>query len=67
MTDGKNSFKELENQNIEEAGQTPDNVEHDVMGIVQSGHLFGDVVELYFSKMIDLFLSLFGGSDKEEK
>lgn len=60
MATGKNSFKELEQENAEKIGNTPEQVEHELMGIVQSGHFFGDVVELYFSKMINMVMALFG-------
>lgn len=68
MDTKKNSFKQLGQEDVNEVGKAPDQVEHNVMGLVHSGHLFGDVIELYFSKMIDLVLSLFGADhDKQKK
>jgi len=63
----KNSFKELGQKEIDEIGETPKKVEQNVMGLVHGGHFFGDVIELYFSRMIDLILSLFGADQEPEK
>jgi len=34
---------------------------------MKSGHFFGDVIELYFSKMVDIVLALFGAESEENK
>ncbi len=67
MANSSNSFKKMEQEDQEQAGQAPKQVEHEIMGFVQSGHFFGDVVELYFSKMINLFLALFGADSDDKK
>jgi len=66
MATSKNSFKKLEQENEDLVGNAPEQVEHELMGFVQSGHFFGDVIELYFSKMINMLMALFG-SDPEKK
>lgn len=66
MAKSENSFKQLEDENIEQAGPAPEQVEHEIMGFVQSGHFFGDVIELYFSKMISLVSALLGSKPDQK-
>ena len=66
MASKNNSFKQMEQEDVHNAGQAPEQIEHEVMGFVQSGHFFGDVIELYFGKMINLLLSLFGADPKSD-
>ena len=67
MDTKENSFKQLGQEDVKEIGKAPEQVEHNVMGLVHSGHFFGDVIELYFSKMIELVLSLFGADHDTKK
>lgn len=66
MATSNNSFKQLEQEDVDKVGNAPEQVEQEVMGFVQGGHFFGDVIELYFSKMINILMALFG-SDPEGK
>ena len=62
--DTTNNFKQLAAEDEVQTPHAPKHVEQEVMGTIKSGHLMGDVLELYFSKMIDLILLIFGGKNK---
>jgi len=62
-----NNFKELEKEDQELTPHAPRRIERQVMGIVNTGQFAGNVLELYFTKLIQLFLMLFGVVPEEKE
>ena len=67
MSESKlNNFQQLEEEQIKElVNQKPDvapKIEMGIMGSMRTFNFGGNIVELYLSKIIDLFISLLGGS-----
>ncbi len=64
-----NNFKKMAQEDQELIPHAPEKVEHQVMGVVKTGQFAGNVIELYFSKMIELIMMLFGAtpSKKDQK
>ncbi len=60
-----NNFKQLEKEDQEMTPHAPRKIERQVMGLVNTGQFAGNVIELYFTKFIKLFLMLFGADPKE--
>jgi hypothetical protein len=60
-----NNFQQLEEQQINEllkqTPHVPPKIEMGVMGNVRTMGYMGDILELYLPRVIDLFISLFGG------
>ena len=56
----KNNFKKLEEDLISQYGEPPSKVKDNIDGTFGIFRAFGDIVELFIPKMLDLFLSLFG-------
>jgi len=59
-----NNFKQLEQQEMQSHQAPPDHVEEEVMGIIKTGHFFGDVIELYFTKIFEIAGKLLGTKGK---
>ena len=58
----KNSFKELEKIELEEVSMRTDNIRNGIASDIGMMKYMTSVLELYFPKIIDLFVSLAGGS-----
>jgi len=61
----KNSFKDLEDEDLDKNPQAPKQVEDDLNANINSIQTFGNVVELYLSKVIGLFVAILGGKKNE--
>ena len=62
-----NNFKELEKEDQEMTPHAPRKVERQLMGLVNSGQFAGNVIELYFTRFIKMFLMLLGVQAEEPK
>lgn len=61
-----NSFKEMQDEDLDKNPQAPKLIENNLNSNMQSMHTFGNVVELYISKVVDLFVALLGGKKNDE-
>ncbi len=60
----KNSFKELEKEQAERFQMNTKKVKDRVDGSFKTIGLFTNIVELYFSRLIDIFLNMSVGASK---
>ena len=58
----KNSFKELEEIELQEVSMRTDTIRNGIASDIGMMRYVTSVIELYFPKIIDLFVSLAGGS-----
>lgn len=58
----KNSFKELEEIEFKEISMRSDNIRNGIDSDIGMMKYVASVIELYFPKIVDLFVSLAGGS-----
>ena len=58
----KNSFKELEKLELEEVSMRSDTIRNGIASDIGMMRYVTSVIELYFPKIVDLFVSLAGGS-----
>lgn len=58
----KNSFKELEEIEMKEVSMRSDSIRNGIASDIGMMKYVTSVIELYFPKIIDLFVSLAGGS-----
>ncbi len=58
----KNSFKELEEIEFKEVSMRSDNIRNGIASDLGLMKYITSVIELYFPKLIDLFVSMAGGS-----
>ena len=58
----KNSFKELEEIELQEVSMRTDNIRNGIASDIGMMRYVTSVIELYFPKIVDLFVSLAGGS-----
>jgi len=58
----KNNFKELEKIELEEISMNSDQIRNGIASDVGMMRYVTSVIELYFPKVVDLFVSLAGGS-----
>jgi len=58
----KNSFKKLMEEEEKQYPHAPPEIEKEIMGSVGMIKLMGNVVELYLTRIIELFLSMMGGN-----
>lgn len=65
-----NNFQELENQELDRMGEGPgravSNVNQKLHSNMRVFHFIGDIVELYFPKIVGLFVKMSGGGRKED-
>jgi len=61
----RNSFKELEKENIERFKKESDNVKQKIEGETSSYKFIGDVLDLYFSKVMGVFVAMSGGGERK--
>ncbi len=59
----KNSFKELERQQAEQYRKNTEVVGNRVKGSLGTIGLISEIVELYFSRIVDVFLKLSAGPE----
>ena len=57
----KNSFKKLMEEEEMQYPHAPPEIEKEITGSVRMIKLMGNVVELYLTRIVDLFLSMMGG------
>jgi len=66
-----NSFKELENENSKKFEERDQRIRENVNHSVGFFHFIGDILDLFSSKMVSMFLSVSGGKgpglDKESQ
>ena len=58
----KNSFKELEEIELQEVTMKTENIRNGISSDIGMMRYVTSVIELYFPKIVDLFVSLAGGS-----
>jgi len=58
----KNSFKELEEIEFKEISMRSDNIRNGIASDIGMMKYVTSVIDLYFPKIVDLFISLAGGS-----
>ena len=58
----KNSFKELEKIELEEVSMRADNIRNGIASDIGMMRYVSSIFELYFPKIVDLFISMAGGS-----
>lgn len=58
----KNSFKELEEIEFKEISMRSDNIRNGIASDVGMMRYVTSILDLYFPKIVDLFVSLAGGS-----
>ncbi len=63
----RNSFKELEKENMERFEKESQNVKDKIDGETSSFKFIGDVLDLYFSKVMGVFVAMSGGKDDDNK
>ncbi|MEM1320907.1 MAG: hypothetical protein AAGG75_11660 [Bacteroidota bacterium] len=63
----RNSFKQLEEEQMATHPHTPPEIEQNVMGNMRFVKTVGNVLELYLPKLFELMLALFGGYSKDLK
>ncbi len=59
----KNSFKKLMEEEEKQYPHAPPEIEKEITGNVKVIKLMGDIVELYLTRIIDMFLSMMGGKN----
>lgn len=61
-----NSFKELEKLHISSFEQKSEEVKERIDGETSSYKFIGDVLDLYFSKVMGVFVAMSGGNEQKE-
>jgi hypothetical protein len=61
-TNGQNSFKKLQEEEEKDFPHPPPQVERNVIGNARNIKFMGNVVELYFSRFLDMIVSIIGGN-----
>ena len=61
----KNSFKELEEIELKEVSMRSDNIRNGIASDIGMMRYVSSVLELYFPKILDLFVSLAGGNPSD--
>lgn len=59
----KNSFKKLMEEEEKQYPHAPPEIEKEITGNVRMIKLMGNIVELYLTRIIDMFLSMMGGKN----
>jgi len=62
----RNSFKDLEKENISRFESESENVKNKIEGETSSYKFIGDILDLYFSKVMGVFVAMSGGSDNKK-
>ena len=62
----KNSFKELEEIELKEVSMRHENIRNGIASDIGMMKYVSSVIELYFPKIVDLFVSMAGGNPKSE-
>ena len=61
----KNSFKELEEIELKEVSMRSENIRNGISSDIGMMRYVTSVIDLYFPKILDLFVSLAGGSPSD--
>lgn len=62
----RNSFKELEKENMERFEKESQSVKDKIDGETSSYKFIGDVLDLYFSKVMGVFVAMSGGKSENQ-
>jgi hypothetical protein len=62
----KNSFKELEEIELKEVSMRSENIRNGIASDIGMMRYVTSVIELYFPKILDLFVSMAGGSPSDD-
>jgi len=62
-----NNFQQLEQEDQKLTPSAPPRIERQVMGFVNTTQFAGNVLELYFTKFIQLFLMLLGVNKEDSE
>lgn len=62
----ENNFKKLERQELERIGEPPGKINQNVSSNIRVFHFIGDIVELFFPRIVNLFVKMSGGGKKED-
>lgn len=57
-----NSFEELEVETIRQYGSPPSEISRNIRRNIRVFHLFGDLIDLFFPKVLRIFASMASGS-----
>ena len=58
----RNNFQELDKITQDTFGEPPKEIRNNIHKNVRFFHLFGDLIDLFFPKVINIFTSILGGS-----
>ncbi len=61
----RNSFKDLEKLEMEEVSMPNDAIKNGIASDIGIMRFVSSVVEMYFPRVVDLFIGLSGGTDKD--
>lgn len=67
MSEEKNNFKELEKQQLPEYEKNLEKVKNSIDANVGTTSFITDVIELYFSKVLNFFIKISGGDEDLDK
>ena len=62
-----NSFKELEKLHLEQFEKKSPEIKNQIEGETSSYKFIGDVLDLYFNKIMGVFVAMTGGEVNQEK
>ena len=60
-----NNFKELERQIQDELGTPPKEIQNNIRSNIRFFHLIGDLIDLFFPKVLSIFAILNGPTDNQ--
>lgn len=66
MSEEKNNFKELEKENAEKYLKNTEKVKNSLDANISTTNFITDVIELYFSKVLNFFVKVTGGDIPED-
>ncbi len=61
----RNSFEELEAETIRRYGSPPGEISNNIRRNIRVFHLFGDLIDLFFPKVLRMFASMASGSSDQ--
>lgn len=59
----RNNFKELDKRTQSQLGEPPQDISGNIKKNIRFFHLFGDIIDLFFPKVISIFTDMLGGSN----
>ena len=60
----RNNFEELEEETLEQYGSPPSEVKRNIKKNIGLFHFFGNIVDLFFPKVLKIFSNMAGADDK---